>query len=79
MAAKRRKETEAPIAREAAIVSHRQGEADRMRSYVVELIGTFFLVLTIGVTVIGGQQFAAFAIAAVVFKMLNDDGAAPSS
>jgi hypothetical protein len=32
-----------------------------MRSYIAEFIGTFFLVLTIGVTVIGNHQYAPFA------------------
>ena len=36
-----------------------------MRNYVTEFIGTFFLVLTIGLTVLGGTPLAPLAIGAV--------------
>src|SRR5207248_2549721 len=37
-----------------------------MRNYITELIGTFFLVLVIGLTVLGGTQFAPIAIGATL-------------
>ncbi len=32
-----------------------------MKNYLTEFIGTFFLVLTIGLTVVGGTEFAPLA------------------
>jgi aquaporin Z len=48
-----------------------------MRKYVVELIGTFFLVLTIGMTVIapdGAGSMAPFAIASALMVMVYAGG-----
>jgi len=39
-----------------------------MKNYLTEFIGTFFLVLTIGLCVIGGTDFAPLAF---VFKIQN--------
>jgi aquaporin Z len=41
-----------------------------MNKYIAELIGTFFLVLTIGCTVIGGVAIAPLAIGAVLMVMI---------
>jgi aquaporin Z len=41
-----------------------------MRSYLTEFIGTFFLVLTIGLTVLGGTPFAPLAIGASLMIMV---------
>lgn len=41
-----------------------------MNKYIAELIGTFFLVLTIGCTVIGGVAVAPLAIGAVLMVMI---------
>jgi aquaporin Z len=46
-----------------------------MKKYITELIGTFFLVLTIGLTVIGGTgNMAAFAIGASLMVMIYAGG-----
>jgi aquaporin Z len=46
-----------------------------MRKYVVEFIGTFFLVLTIGMVVLGGKgDFASLGIAAVLMVMVYAGG-----
>jgi len=46
-----------------------------MRKYIVEFIGTFFLVLTIGMVVLGGQgDFASLGIAAVLMVMVYAGG-----
>ena len=50
-----------------------------MRQYVAELIGTFFLVLTVGFAVVSGNRLAPVAIgvvlaaaaAAYMFRALN--------
>jgi aquaporin Z len=42
-----------------------------MKVYLTELIGTFFLVLTIGMTVIGGKaDFVPIAIGSAVMVMI---------
>ena len=41
-----------------------------MRKLVTEFIGTFFLVLTIGLTVVGGSAFAPLAIGSVLMVMV---------
>jgi len=41
-----------------------------MRAYLTEFIGTFFLVLTIGFTVLGGTPFAPLAIGASLMIMV---------
>ncbi|CAN5817887.1 aquaporin [soil metagenome] len=41
-----------------------------MRAYLTEFIGTFFLVLTVGLTVIGGTPFAPLAIGAALMVMV---------
>jgi aquaporin Z len=41
-----------------------------MHKYLTEFIGTFFLVLTIGLTVIGGTEFAPLAIGASLMIMV---------
>jgi len=46
-----------------------------MRKYMVEFIGTFFLVLTIGMVVLGGKgDFASLGIAAVLMVMIYAGG-----
>lgn len=46
-----------------------------MRKYLVEFIGTFFLVLTIGMVVLGGRgDFASLGIAAVLTVMIYAGG-----
>ncbi len=45
-----------------------------MKSYVTEFIGTFFLVLTVGLTVIGGTPFAPLAIGASLMIMVYMGG-----
>ncbi|MEM8556386.1 MAG: aquaporin [Bacteroidota bacterium] len=45
-----------------------------MRAYLTEFIGTFFLVLTIGLTVLGGTQFAPLAIGSVLMVMVYMGG-----
>jgi aquaporin Z len=45
-----------------------------MNKYIVELIGTFFLVLTIGLNVLGGSPIAPFAIAAALMVMVFAGG-----
>lgn len=45
-----------------------------MNKYIVELIGTFFLVLTIGLNVLGGSPIAPFAIAAALMVMIFAGG-----
>jgi aquaporin Z len=44
------------------------------RKYAVELIGTFFLVLTVGTSVIAGSVFAPLAIGAVIMVMVYSGG-----
>jgi aquaporin Z len=44
------------------------------RKYAVELIGTFFLVFTVGATVIGGSALAPLAIGAVIMVMVYAGG-----
>jgi aquaporin Z len=41
-----------------------------MRAYLTEFIGTYFLVLTIGLTVLGGTPFAPLAIGASLMVMV---------
>jgi len=45
-----------------------------MRKYVTEFIGTFFLVLTIGLTVVGGVEMAPLAIGASLMIMVYMGG-----
>jgi aquaporin Z len=45
-----------------------------MKNYLTEAIGTFFLVLTIGLTVLGGTQFAPLAIGASLMIMVYMGG-----
>ena len=45
-----------------------------MKNYVTEFIGTFFLVLTIGLTVVGGTDFAPLAIGSVLMVMVYMGG-----
>jgi aquaporin Z len=45
-----------------------------MNKLIVELIGTFFLVLTIGLNVLGGSPIAPFAIAAALMVMVFAGG-----
>jgi len=46
-----------------------------MKKYMVEFIGTFFLVLTIGMVVLGGKgDFASLGIAAVLMVMIYAGG-----
>jgi aquaporin Z len=46
-----------------------------MRKYLVEFIGTFFLVLTIGMVVLGGKgDFASLGIASVLMVMVYAGG-----
>jgi aquaporin Z len=45
-----------------------------MKNYVTEFIGTFFLVLTIGLTVMQGSQFAPLAIGASLMIMVYAGG-----
>src|SRR5882762_6696312 len=45
-----------------------------MKNYVTEFIGTFFLVLTIGLTVIGGTPLAPLAIGAALMIMVYMGG-----
>ena len=45
-----------------------------MRNYLTEFIGTFFLVLTIGLTVLGGTPFAPLAIGAALMVMVYMGG-----
>ena len=45
-----------------------------MKNYVTEFIGTFFLVLTIGLTVMQGSQFAPLAIGASLMVMVYAGG-----
>src|SRR5687767_4670822 len=45
-----------------------------MRQYLTEFIGTFFLVLTIGLAVLGGTPLAPLAIGAVLTAMVYMDG-----
>ena len=45
-----------------------------MRKYIAEFIGTFFLVLTIGCTVIPGSALAPLAIGAVLMVMIYAGG-----
>jgi aquaporin Z len=44
------------------------------RKYAVELIGTFFLVFTVGTSVIAGSAFAPLAIGAVLMVMIYAGG-----
>ena len=45
-----------------------------MNKYIVEFIGTFFLVLTIGLVVLGGVELAPLAIGAVLMVMVYAGG-----
>src|ERR1700730_10046008 len=46
-----------------------------MRKYITEFIGTFFLVLTVGMVVIGGKgDFAPFAIGSILMVMIFAGG-----
>jgi len=45
-----------------------------MRRYLTEFIGTFFLVLTIGLTVLGGTPFAGLAIGCALMVMVYMGG-----
>src|SRR5687768_18306979 len=45
-----------------------------MRRYLTEFIGTFFLVLTIGLAVLGGTPLAPLAIGAVLTAMVYMGG-----
>ena len=45
-----------------------------MRNYLTEFIGTFFLVLTVGLTVTQGSQFAPLAIGASLMIMVYAGG-----
>ncbi|MEO1479487.1 MAG: aquaporin [Bacteroidota bacterium] len=45
-----------------------------MKAFLTELIGTFFLVLTIGLTVVGGSTFAPLAIGSVLMVLVYMGG-----
>lgn len=45
-----------------------------MNKYVTEFVGTFFLVLTIGMSVLGGSQFAPIAIGCTLMVMVYMGG-----
>src|SRR5438046_7378246 len=45
-----------------------------MRNYLTEFIGTFFLVLTVGLTVVGGTPLAPLAIGASLMIMVYMGG-----
>src|SRR5262249_38236668 len=45
-----------------------------MKNYLTEFVGTFFLVLTIGLTVLQGSQFAPLAIGASLMIMVYAGG-----
>jgi aquaporin Z len=45
-----------------------------MKNYLTEAIGTFFLVLTIGLTVLGGTDFAPLAIGSALMVMVYMGG-----
>ena len=45
-----------------------------MNKYLTELIGTFFLVLTIGLSVLGGTPMAPLAIGAILMVMVYMGG-----
>ncbi len=45
-----------------------------MKNYIVEFIGTFFLVLVIGLTVAAGSQFAPIAIGSILMVMVYMGG-----
>ncbi len=45
-----------------------------MRNYLTEFIGTFFLVLTIGLTVLGGTPLAPLAIGCALMVMVYMGG-----
>ena len=45
-----------------------------MKNYVTEFIGTFFLVLTVGLTVIGGTSLAPLAIGSALMVMVYMGG-----
>lgn len=45
-----------------------------MRNYLTEFVGTFFLVLTIGLTVLGGTDFAPLAIGSSLMVMVYMGG-----
>jgi aquaporin Z len=45
-----------------------------MRNYLTEFIGTFFLVLTIGLTVLDGTPFAPLAIGSSLMIMVYMGG-----
>jgi aquaporin Z len=45
-----------------------------MSRYLTEFIGTFFLVLTIGLTIVSGSQFAPLAIGSVLMVMVYMGG-----
>ncbi|MEK6675217.1 MAG: aquaporin [Planctomycetota bacterium] len=46
----------------------------KMEKYLTETIGTFFLVLTIGLTVVGGSPYAPIAIGSVLMVMVYMGG-----
>ena len=50
------------------------GEAAAVKRYLTEFIGTFFLVLTIGLTVTGGTPFAPLAIGCALMIMVYMGG-----
>jgi aquaporin Z len=54
--------------------SPRRAHADAARKYAVELIGTFFLVFTVGASVIGGSPLAPLAIGASLMVMIYAGG-----
>lgn len=45
-----------------------------MKNYLTEFVGTFFLVLTIGLTVVGGSSFAPLAIGSALMVMVYMGG-----
>ena len=45
-----------------------------MKNYLAEFIGTFFLVLTIGLTVLSGSPFAPLAIGSALMIMVYMGG-----
>lgn len=51
-----------------------KGRVAAMRNYLTEFIGTFFLVLTIGLTVVAESQFAPLAIGSVLMVMVYMGG-----
>ena len=58
----------------AASSAHRGDEYSRMRNYLTEFIGTFFLVLTAALTLMNGTPFAPLAIGSALMIMVYMGG-----